>query len=117
MTYNIGTKYYCSPEQEKKMNYDSKSDMYSLGIIIFEMFYSFSSFIERDKVLRKIKEIHIFPKKCNELKKINIVDLVFTLTDLNPKTRPSAKELLNPTILPVMKSKESVIENFKKIYN
>ena len=115
MTYNIGTKYYCSPEQEKEMNYDSKSDMYSLGIIIFEMFYSFSSFIERDKVLRKIKEKHIFPQKFNELKKINIVDLVFRLTDLNPKNRPSAKELLNSTILPVMISEESVIENFKKI--
>jgi hypothetical protein len=56
------------------------------------MFYSFSSFIERDKVLRKIKEKHIFPQKFNELKKINIVDLVFRLTNLNPKNRPSAKE-------------------------
>ena len=36
-----------------------------IGIIIFEMFYSFSSFIERDKVLRKIKEKHIFPQKFN----------------------------------------------------
>jgi len=114
MTYNIGTKYYCSPEQEKERNYNSKSDMYSLGIIIFEMFYSFSTFIERDKILRNIKEKHIFPKKFKELKK-NIVDLVFQLTELNPNNRPSAKELLNSTILPVMISEEAVIENFKKI--
>ena len=114
MTYNIGTKYYCSPEQEKERNYDCKSDMYSLGIIIFEMFYSFSTFIERDKVLRNIKENHIFPEKFKELKK-NIVDLVFRLTEKNPKKRPNSKELLNSTILPVMISEKAVIENFKKI--
>ena len=38
LTVGIGTKYYCSPEQEKSENYDNKTDIYSLGIIIFEMF-------------------------------------------------------------------------------
>ena len=43
MTYNIGTKYYCSPEQEMTSKYTNKSDLFSLGIIIFEMFIAILS--------------------------------------------------------------------------
>ena len=43
MTVGVGTQYYCSPEQKQSNKYDSKTDIYSLGIIIFEMFYKFNS--------------------------------------------------------------------------
>ena len=39
LSYGMGTPYYMSPEQAKTGKYNTKSDMYSLGIILFEMFY------------------------------------------------------------------------------
>ena len=117
MTYNIGTKYYCSPEQAKQKAYNNKTDMFSLGIIIFEMFYEFDSLIERDKVLRKIKDKHCFPDKFIENNKHNVVDLVCKLTELNPRNRPSARDVLESTLVPVMINEKTVIGYFEKILN
>lgn len=33
----VGTPLYCSPEQTTSGKYDQKSDMYSLGVVFFEM--------------------------------------------------------------------------------
>ena len=114
MTYNIGTKYYCSPEQEMSSNYTNKSDLFSLGIIIFEMFYDFKNLIERDRILRKIKEKHIFPENFNLLSK-NLQELIKNLTDLDPEKRMSAKKLLNSDLIPLRLNEEEDIIKFKKM--
>ena len=62
LSCGIGTVYYCSPEQEKGRGYDEKTDMFSLGIVIFELFYSFGSLMHRDIILREIREKHKFPQ-------------------------------------------------------
>ncbi len=37
LSTNIGTPLYSSPEQENSNNYGNKADIYSLGIILFEL--------------------------------------------------------------------------------
>ena len=44
LTEAIGTLFYWAPEQENSNTYTFKADLYSLGIIIFEMFYPLKSF-------------------------------------------------------------------------
>jgi len=53
----VGTKFYRSPdlENEKNVRYDEKVDMYSLGIIFFEMLHLFKSKTERFGILREIR--------------------------------------------------------------
>jgi len=63
LSCGVGTMYYCSPEQEKGRAYDEKTDMFSLGIVIFELFYNFGSLMHRDIVLRDIREKHTFPQE------------------------------------------------------
>ena len=62
LSCGVGTMYYCSPEQEKGISYDEKTDIFSLGIVIFELFFSFGSLMHRDIVLREIREKHSFPQ-------------------------------------------------------
>lgn len=40
ITKGVGTTLYRAPEVEYGRTYDHKADMYSLGIIIFEIYYS-----------------------------------------------------------------------------
>ena len=115
MTYAIGTKYYCSPEQENSTHYTYKSDIFSLGIIIFEMFYYFNSLMERNIVLRGIKEDKKYPKDFEDICPSNVVKIVKLCTNHNPKERPSAQDLLNSKLIPYVLNEKNVVDNFNDI--
>lgn len=56
MSLNVGTPIYMSPEQEAGGNYDSSADMWSLGIIMFEMVYGpFKAEMERVQLIGKLR--------------------------------------------------------------
>ncbi|KAJ8965482.1 hypothetical protein NQ317_017183 [Molorchus minor] len=59
MTYS--TQLYMSPEQFKSRIYDYKVDIYSLGLIFFELLVPFTTDMERFKILTDIKE-NKYPK-------------------------------------------------------
>lgn len=60
-TIGIGTPAYSSPEQLRKDEYDEKTDMYSLGIIMMELYYPFGTRMERARVLSNLREHHKLP--------------------------------------------------------
>jgi eukaryotic translation initiation factor 2-alpha kinase 4 len=43
LTKGVGTYLYLAPEQRDSNKYDAKVDMYSLGIILFELYYAFKT--------------------------------------------------------------------------
>ena len=49
-TGNIGSHFYMSPEQTLGVRYDQKVDVFSLGVIFFELHYPFHTEMERAKV-------------------------------------------------------------------
>lgn len=54
-TQRVGTSLYMSPEQAKGQTYNYKVDIYSLGLIFFELLNYFHTETERYKVLQAIK--------------------------------------------------------------
>jgi eukaryotic translation initiation factor 2-alpha kinase 3 len=67
-TQRVGTGLYMSPEQAKGQAYNYKVDIYSLGLIFFELLNYFVTESERYKVLQSIKH-HKFPEEfCREYK-------------------------------------------------
>jgi len=59
-TQRVGTSLYMSPEQSKGHPYNYKVDIFSLGLILFELLNFFNTETERFKVLEGIRN-HKFP--------------------------------------------------------
>jgi serine/threonine protein kinase len=92
-TTGVGTGAYASPEQISRSNYNEKTDVFSLGIILFELFSPpFETHMERAIVLDKIRAgelprsfIEAFPHEAA---------LVRACTSEDPRRRPKAVDIL-----------------------
>ena len=84
-----GTPYYASPEVWKDQPYDSKSDIWSIGCVLYEMITLKPPFRASDmeglykKVIRGI-----YPRIPQEYSQ-DLADLVRALLQTNPKNRPT----------------------------
>ena len=94
---NVGTPLYWSPEQETG-KFGQKSDMYSIGIIFFEMWRKFGSYMQKAKEIRALAKDRTLPGDFNAPE--NVKSIIMWLTDSNPDSRPTAEELLQSSYLP-----------------
>lgn len=68
MTGVCGTSFYMSPEIEQGWaNYDNKVDMYSLGVVAFELWHRFSTSMERVYLLRDLREKGRMPQDWQDV--------------------------------------------------
>jgi serine/threonine protein kinase len=106
----VGTFLYIPPEGS---GHGTKGDMYSLGIILLEMFYKFSTKMERYTMLTKLRagEVNCFPNDLLSHQEWPILRPVLEqLLRKNPLERPSAVQLLNSQLLPAEASLDPNIE-------
>uniref|UniRef100_A0A1B0BSV7 Protein kinase domain-containing protein n=1 Tax=Glossina palpalis gambiensis TaxID=67801 RepID=A0A1B0BSV7_9MUSC len=61
-TQGVGTTPYMSPEQLRGLPYNHKVDIYSLGLIFFELLVYFGTDMERSKTLRSLRD-GVYPDK------------------------------------------------------
>nr|XP_019050908.1 PEK/GCN2 protein kinase [Kwoniella bestiolae CBS 10118]OCF29838.1 PEK/GCN2 protein kinase [Kwoniella bestiolae CBS 10118] len=100
-TSNIGTSLYIAPEVAISRSYNEKADMYSLGIIFFEMCYSFKTTMERVHILNAVRQPSItFPPGWPSTLKPNEREIVTRLLAHDPSRRFSATDLLRSPLLP-----------------
>ncbi|KAI9016562.1 kinase-like domain-containing protein [Phycomyces nitens] len=93
-TSGVGTRTYASPEQlaHPPQAYDEKSDIYSLGIIFFELCQPFVTAMERADAIDNLKR-GIFPEGFVE-KYPKESAIILWMMDEKPAHRPSAMQLL-----------------------
>ncbi|CAO3563154.1 unnamed protein product [Mortierella alpina] len=103
-TTAVGTVTYASPEQLARPNlgYDQKADIYSLGIIFFELYHPFSTLMERHAVLRTLRTGELPPDFVSRWPKE--AAFVLWLMAEDPQMRPTAREILDFDL--IRKSKE-----------
>ncbi|NXI93413.1 E2AK1 kinase, partial [Psophia crepitans] len=108
-TSGVGTCLYASPEQLQGSHYDFKSDMYSMGVILLELFQPFGTEMERTEVLTHLRNgciPHTFSKKWPIQAKY-----VKLLTSQRPTERPTAAQLRESELF---HTTEHVISNLQQ---
>jgi eukaryotic translation initiation factor 2-alpha kinase 4 len=112
MTRSVGTTLYVAPELRSASHatYNEKVDMYSLGIIFYEMCQPFSTATERILALQDVrKPAHELPPAYQSNgEKAAQGKLVSCLISHKPSERPSSTELLRSDILPVKIEDETI---------
>lgn len=111
----VGTLFYTANEVASG-HYDEKVDMYSLGIILFEMCYPMSTGMERARTLNNLRLASIvFPRDFNEGRYKTEKKIIQLLLDHDSTQRPAAAELLHSGWLPVAHQDQIIKEVLKNL--
>ncbi|NXL36818.1 E2AK1 kinase, partial [Glaucidium brasilianum] len=108
-TSGVGTCLYASPEQLQGSHYDFKSDMYSMGVILLELFQPFGTEMERTEVLTHLRSgqiSHTFYKEWPVQAKY-----IKLLTSQRSTERPTAAQLRESELF---HTPEHVISNLQQ---
>ncbi|KAL4251194.1 non-specific serine/threonine protein kinase [Abortiporus biennis] len=103
MTLDVGTRLYIAPEVQSSRGgprTHAKADMYSLGIVFFEMNYSFTTGAERIAVIEGLRNTKIFFPPTWETRRNRQRQIITWLLQHNPNDRPTALELSQSPLLP-----------------
>ncbi|KAJ2497117.1 eukaryotic translation initiation factor 2-alpha kinase [Coemansia sp. RSA 1972] len=122
LTADIGTSTYVAPEVTATVSgatrYNQKVDMYSLGIIFFEMCYPMRTGMERANVLHSLRAPEItFPADFPAERMPLQLQIIQRLLCHSPRQRPSSAELLESDMLPPKLEDEHVWETIRTIAN
>lgn len=118
MTRSVGTALYVAPELSSNVagSYNDKVDMYSMGIIFFEMCFPLQTAMERDQVIRSLRERkHSLPQDFEKPEKSLQGSIITSLISHRPSERPSCAELLRGGKVPVQIEDEAVKEALKAL--
>ena len=105
-TRNAGTRAYMSPEVENGTVYDYKVDIFSMGLILFEMTWVMRTDQEKYRLLSDVRK-SIFPEKFAELHPEEHA-LLLLMLNKDPALRPSTRGIRAMLPLSRIQSQEEV---------
>ncbi|KAG2365174.1 kinase-like domain-containing protein [Suillus spraguei] len=103
LTLEVGTKLYIAPEVQSRKRgprNHNKADMYSLGIVFFEMNFSFATGAERIAVLEDLRKPEVYFPRDWDVHRASQKQIIAALLRHDPAERPTALELSQSPLLP-----------------
>ena len=108
-----GTPEYIAPEMLLKKGHDTRVDIWSIGILMFELLSGYSPFVAKSnqELYQNIRRLKIqWPKDMSPLAK----NLISKILKLNPADRPSFDEILDHQWFKQTKIIKPLLENKMK---
>ena len=93
LTAGVGTASYAAPEQVTTQTYGMRADIFSLGLILLEMFCCFTTEHERMQTFSDCRHRRDIPSWISH-DYPTAAKAILDCTDPNPSNRPSAEDLL-----------------------
>ena len=93
-TRGIGTLSYASPEQVNQKSYDAATDIYSIGLMIMELFCTFGTAMERAAAFRDARSASPQLPSSMEDRFPEIAEYVRRMLSREPLARPSSADIL-----------------------
>lgn len=117
-TKRFGTFFYRSPDldSDQKHIYNHKVDIYSLGVIFFELWYPFKTKQKRIKLLGSLKYSGKLPKKFED-SHVRQTKIIYWLMERDHYRRPNVYEILNSELLPPKMEDDYIKDAIKTISN
>ena len=88
-----GTFIYNAPETLDNNNYSIYSDIYSLGIIMYELLNNFKTMMEKNTEINNLKKKHLFSDSLYKNYKKEC-EFILKLLDDNPQERIDTNDIL-----------------------
>ncbi|XP_052232051.1 eukaryotic translation initiation factor 2-alpha kinase 1-like isoform X2 [Dreissena polymorpha] len=107
-TTGVGTSTYAAPEQLESSMYNAKCDVYSLGVILFELFQVYGTEMERHRSIADLRNGTI-PEATHTNWPVQ-TRFIQLMTNPNPEVRPSARDMLQGELFV---SKDQIIAEMK----
>ncbi|GAA5862450.1 hypothetical protein JCM3774_002522 [Rhodotorula dairenensis] len=120
LTSGVGTSLYIAPETMTRgraattKHYSNKVDMYSFGIVFFELWHSFKTGMERIHVLHDLRRPEVkFPTTWDSAMLPRQTRIVQACLTHDPELRPSPQDLLSSDMLPPRVGDDSIEETIR----
>ncbi|XP_055973103.1 eukaryotic translation initiation factor 2-alpha kinase 3 isoform X1 [Sorex fumeus] len=95
-TGQVGTKLYMSPEQIHGNSYSHKVDIFSLGLILFELLYPFGTQMERVRILTDVRNLKFPPLFTQKYPRESA--MVQDMLSPSPTERPEATDIIENAV-------------------